>query len=179
MVYSRLIDLTGFPVCGSTIGMNDSATLMHQFDRRLIDSLYTEAMVLADEARGFFDYRAEENRAALGKIERVEFSCESLKVTTRLMHVIAWLLAQRASFTGELSEAVRHDPRYRLGEAAPSLDGAIAHFSGDMLALIDASEDLYDRVARLEGQLVGRSRGVHGGILSPARDLLAQLERAL
>ena len=159
--------------------MNDSAIMMHQFDRRLIDSLYTEAMVLADEARGFFDYRAEENRAGLGKIERVEFSCESLKVTTRLMHVIAWLLTQRAIFSGELSDAVRNDPRYRLGEAAPSLGGNLERFSNDMLALIDASEDLYDRVARLEDQLLGRSRRMHGGILSPARDLLAQLERAL
>jgi len=152
--------------------------MLNQFDRRLIDSLYVEAMVLADEARSFFDYRAEEERAVLGQFERVEFACESLKVTTRLMHVIAWLLTQRAILNGELEEAARLEERFRLGEAAET-EAAIANrFSFDMKMLIVASEDLHDRVSRLEQQLVGRVRGAPGLGLSPARDLLTRLERA-
>lgn len=57
--------------------------------RRLVDSLYVEAMVLADEARGYFDQLGRDERDALEALSRVAFSCESLKVTTRLMHVIA------------------------------------------------------------------------------------------
>jgi len=158
--------------------MDDSTTMLNQFDRRLIDSLYVEAMVLADEARAFFDHRAEEERAALHQIERVEFACESLKVTTRLMHVIAWLLTQRAILNGELDVRARLDERFRLGEAAGT-DAALAgRYSFDMRALILASEDLYGRVARLERQLAGRVRGDEGVALSPARDLLTRLERA-
>jgi regulator of CtrA degradation len=158
--------------------MSDSTTLLNQFDRRLIDSLYVEAMVLADEARSFFDHRAEEHRALLGQIDRVEFACESLKVTTRLMHVIAWLLTQRAILNGELDESVRNEERHRLGEAAATPSSMAERFSFDMMTLIVASEDLYDRVSRLERQLVGRARGSAPVPLSPARDLLTRLERA-
>jgi regulator of CtrA degradation len=158
--------------------MSDSTTMLNQFDRRLIDSLYVEAMVLADEARSFFDHRAEEHRAALDQMDRVEFACESLKVTTRLMHVIAWLLTQRAIFNGELAESVRGDERYRLGDAAATPSGVVERFSDDMATLIEASEDLYDRVARLERQFVGRAREDIDLPLSPARDLLTRLERA-
>jgi regulator of CtrA degradation len=158
--------------------MSDSTTLLNQFDRRLIDGLYVEAMVLADEARSFFDHRAEEHRALLGQTDRVEFACESLKVTTRLMHVIAWLLTQRAIFNGELPVSVRGEDRYRLGEAASTQPSIVERFSFDMMTIIVASEDLYDRVARLERQLVGRAQGSTLVPLSPARDLLSRLERA-
>jgi regulator of CtrA degradation len=63
---------------------------------RLVDSLYVEAMLLADEVRAYFDEGGREEREALPPLLKVSFSCESLKVTTRLMHVIAWLLTQRA-----------------------------------------------------------------------------------
>ena len=49
--------------------------------RKMIDSLYVEAMVLADEARGYFDQGALVEREALDPLGRVTFSCESLKVT--------------------------------------------------------------------------------------------------
>ncbi|MBT2187432.1 DUF1465 family protein [Sphingobium nicotianae] len=158
--------------------MSDSTTLLNQFDRRLIDSLYVEAMVLADEARSFFDHRAEEHRALLGQVDRVEFACESLKVTTRLMHVIAWLLTQRAILNGELPESARGEERHGLGAAAPTPAGIAERFSVDMAALIETSEDLYDRVSRLERQLIGRGRNDIALPLSPARDLLIRLERA-
>ena len=63
---------------------------------RLIDSLYTEAMLLADEARSYFDDAGRDERAILEPFARVGFACESLKVTTRIMHIVAWLLTQRA-----------------------------------------------------------------------------------
>jgi len=161
--------------------MNDSALLLRQFDRRLIDGLYVEAMVLADEARSYLDTRAEEHRGMLDKLGRVEFACESLKVTTRLMHVIAWLLTQRAVFHGELPPSVRDDPRYQLGDAAPTSGEAIERFSEEMIDLVNGSEELYDRVARLEAQILRSGRGWRDApamLPSPARDLLNRLESA-
>src|SRR5436190_15953925 len=82
-----------------------SLTLMDESDRpeaqvritsRLIDSLYTEAMLLADEARSHFDDAGRDERAMLEPFARVGFACESLKVPTRIMHIVAWLLTQRA-----------------------------------------------------------------------------------
>ncbi|WP_174280580.1 DUF1465 family protein, partial [Sphingomonas bacterium] len=70
--------------------------------RRLIDALHMEALLLADEARDYFDEVGRAERDRLAPLARIGFSCESLKVTTRLMHVIAWLLTQRAVQAGEL-----------------------------------------------------------------------------
>ncbi len=122
--------------------------------RRLIDSLYVEAMVLADEARGYFDQGARIEREALDPLGRVTFSCESLKVTTRLMHVIAWLLTQRAVDSGELSPRDALDPARRLGDAPVTEDAVLAQMPAEAQALISSSIDLHRRVARLDGAQV-------------------------
>src|SRR5687768_12648379 len=87
---------------------------------KLVDSLYMEAMLLADEARAYFDRHGREDREGLDPIVRVGFSCESLKVTTRLMHIIAWLLTQRAVHVGELTSSQARTPARRLGDAQES-----------------------------------------------------------
>src|ERR1044072_265029 len=89
-----------------------------QITPKLIDGLYVEAMVLADEARSYFDLAGRDDRLTLDPVDRARFSCESLKVTTRLMHVIAWLLTQRAVAAGELSQAQAGAAERRLGAAA-------------------------------------------------------------
>ena len=58
-------------------------------------------MLLADEARSYFDDIGRDDRAGLEPFARVGFACESLKVTTRIMHIVAWLLTQRAIESGK------------------------------------------------------------------------------
>ncbi|RVT40776.1 DUF1465 family protein [Sphingobium algorifonticola] len=120
--------------------------------RRLVDSLYVEAMVMADEARAYFDRLGASDREALEPMSRIVFSCESLKVTTRLMHVIAWLLGQKAWQRGEIDTAILREERFSLGEAAATEMHGIAHFPFAARALISGSGDLYDRVKRLESR---------------------------
>lgn len=138
---------------------------------RLVDSLYTEAMLLADEARAYFDETGRAEREALSPLERVTFSCESLKVTTRLMHVIAWLLTRKAIAAGEIREDQRTDSR-RLGHAAASEGDAVGQLPGGAVALIAASVDLYDRVAKIDRAMYDPTD------LSPALDLIRKIERA-
>lgn len=140
---------------------------------RVIDSLYVEAMVLADEARAYFDHNGREDRMALDPLLRVGFSCESLKVTTRLMHVIAWLLTQRAVEAGELSADQARRPTRRLGESVESDEELLEQLPESAISLVRASCDLYARVQRLD----------EGGIElepqpSPARSLLSRLQRS-
>ena len=139
---------------------------------KLVDSLYVEAMVLADEARSYFDRVAREERLSLEPVDRVGFSCESLKVTTRLMQVIAWLLAQRAVAAGELSRAEAGDEDRRLGSAPESDEDLVERLPVAAIELIRASEELYGRVARLDGRSYGE---IPSG--SPARSLQNRLER--
>jgi regulator of CtrA degradation len=141
---------------------------------RLIDSLYTEAMLLADEARHYFDEAGRDERAMLEPFARVGFACESLKVTTRIMHIVAWLLTQRAIESGEIPDRDGRRPERRLGHAQESDPAVVSQLPQSARRLINASAELYARVKRLD----------EGGIetetpQSPARALMGRLERGL
>ncbi|HEX5237223.1 MAG TPA: DUF1465 family protein [Sphingomicrobium sp.] len=141
---------------------------------RLIDSLYTEAMLLADEARSYFDEAGKDERATLQPFARVGFACESLKVTTRIMHIVAWLLTQRAIESGEIPTREGRRPERRLGNAQESDPSVVAQLPESAQRLIHSSADLYARVKRLdEGALDWQNTQ------SPARALMGRLERGL
>lgn len=141
---------------------------------RLIDALYTEAMLLADEARGYFDDAGRADQASLEPFARVGFACESLKVTTRIMHIVAWLLTQRAVESGEIRSADGGRPERRLGRANESDPQVNEQLPPAAQRLIAASTDLYARVKRLdEGQTLDEP------VQSPARALMGRLERDL
>ena len=143
--------------------------------RKVIDSLYVEAMVLADEARSYFDQLSRNDRDQLDPVLRVAFSCKSLKVTTRLMHVIAWLLTRRAVAAGEMDPLSALSPSLRLGQAVESDAKLVAQLADEARELIAASTELYARVKRLDDQL---EMGAAKCQPSPARSLYQQLERA-
>ena len=141
---------------------------------KLVDSLYVEAMLLADEARAYFDKHGRDDRMSLDPLVRVGFSCESLKVTTRLMHIIAWILTQRAVAAGELTQEQARKPERQLGEAIESDEDVLEKLPESALELIRASRDLYDRVRRLE-----EGSSAEEPAQSPARSLLSRLQRSL
>ena len=153
---------------------------------RLVDSLYVDAMVMADEARSYFDRKAEEDRGGLDMMARLTFSCESLKVTTRLMHVIAWLLSQKAWQRGEITAEALSDPKYRLGSASQTDMSALAVLPPCARDLVTGSQSLYDRVRRLQEQMLQINLTPapvsdipnDDEVPGQARDLLARLERA-
>jgi regulator of CtrA degradation len=141
---------------------------------RLIDALYTEAMLLADEARSYFDDVGRTDRSVLEPFARVGFACESLKVTTRIMHIVAWLLTQRAIESGEIPMLDGHRPERRLGNAQDSDPAVVAQLPDSAQRLINASADLYARVRRIDdGSLDSEVPQ------SPARALMGRLERGL
>ena len=138
---------------------------------KVINALYIEAMVLADEARAYFDLHSRESRNQMTPLQRVGFSCESLKVTTRLMHVVAWLLTQRALAENAPSFETTRSPR--LGNVAQSEGDSVAQLPGEAQQLISASIELYARVKWLEDKLVNENAP-----LSPARGLQSRLMEA-
>ena len=141
---------------------------------KLVASLYTEAMLLADEARSYFDSNGRSDRDSLDPVDRVGFSCESLKVTTRLMHVIAWLLTQRAIEAGELTLAQGREKTRRLGESPESDESLVEKLPEGAVHLVKASQELFARVSRLdEGSAATEPQA------SPARSLMSRLERSL
>ena len=141
---------------------------------RLVNAFYTEAMVLADEARAYFDQAGRDARDGLDPFERVGFACESLKVTTRIMHIVAWLLTQRAIESGEIPHRQGQRPERRLGHANDSDPAIVAQLPEAARRLIGSSADLYSRVKRLDDGTMFADP-----VQSPARALMGQLERGL
>ena len=126
--------------------------------RAVVENLYVEAMLLADEAQALFcavrDGDAQsscdpgdgsEEAAALW---RIGVACESLKTTTRLMHVIAWLLHHRGALNGE------GDACWSIGAAdldSQRVDWRLCdHLAEPVQTVVRASEALVDRVLRLD-----------------------------
>ena len=161
---------------GSVLTMDESDLPERQvrITSRLIDSLYTEAMLLADEARSYFDDAGRDDRSTLAPFARVGFACESLKVTTRIMHIVAWLLTQRAIESGEIPERNGRRPERRLGHAQDSDRAVVDQLPESAQRLINSSAELYARVKRLDEGTVETEVPQ-----SPARALMGRLERGL
>jgi regulator of CtrA degradation len=141
---------------------------------RLTETLYTEALLLADETHAYYDLAGRAERGKLEPRERVQFACEALKATTRLMHVIAWLATRRAIATGELPEGDSLSSERRRGESAPSDSSVLGGMPTAARRLIMAGIDLHERVGRV-------AAGIEAPIAtaSPARALLQRLEQSL
>lgn len=117
---------------------------------RIIEGLYTEALVLSDEVRAAFDLSARSGDGTLDESEaRVALSCEALRTTTRMMHAIAWLLNHRAFLAGELSEFQlrRHG---RLTDFPSSDPARVALLDPGTGELISRTERLFERLRRLD-----------------------------
>jgi len=140
---------------------------------RLTETLYTEALLLADETHAYYDSTGRNERENLDPKTRVQFACEALKATTRLMHVIAWLATRRAIANGELAEGDPRSPERQLAESAATDPVVLGMMPTAARRLIMAGIDLYERVGRV-------AAGIEAPIASasPARQLLQRLERA-
>ncbi len=117
----------------------------------IVETLYCDALALADEARAAFDMSGRlDDIVENEEMARIALSCEALRTTTRMMHALAWLLNHRAYFAGELSEFQlrRHG---RLPAAQPEGDPAqLAMLDVRLQELVARSKRFYSRIARLD-----------------------------
>lgn len=138
---------------------------------RLIESLYVEAMLLADDTRFYFEAITDPHGPTIDPVTRIGMSCESLKATTRLMHVIAWLLTQRAVQAGELTPTQAHAHDRLLGHALAADREVCRKLPDRARILIAGSEQLYDRALRLQARFTTPPQFGQG----PARALINRL----
>ena len=124
---------------------------MAAISSRIIEGLYCEALVLAEEVRAAFTLSGRIERACNDEdLARVALSCEGLRTTTRMMHAIAWLLNHRAHLMGELSEFQLR----RFGRLAPdptqSDPDALMLMGQHQREVIAATKRFYARLLRLD-----------------------------
>src|SRR3546814_13673056 len=74
-----------------------------------------EAFTLLVEARNYLTEAQHRVPAALPPQDRLVASCETMRLTSRLVQVMAWLLVQKAVHAGEIEDTDVDDPKRRLG----------------------------------------------------------------
>ncbi len=144
----------------------------------IVESLYSEALVLADEVRSAFNLaRREEETIGPREDYRLALSLEGLRTTTRIMHTLAWLLNHRALLSAEMSEQqVRLHGT--LPKNRPSDPELLAHFVPSLRELIAESERLHERIARLDLAWRKRIAMPHPPIVRMHRFLRQEVARA-
>ncbi|MBL8651699.1 MAG: DUF1465 family protein [Sphingopyxis sp.] len=129
------------------------ATIGVPVQRAQVENLYVEAMVLADEAHTAFAAARDLSGVGVGgardSLLQIGLACESLKTTTRLMHIIAWLLHRRAMIAGD-GGAGPNDSAARIGEPVPADWSLCIQFESPVRRIIAASERLFERIAAIE-----------------------------
>lgn len=115
----------------------------------IVEALYCEALVLADEVRANFDLTPVAGRPPENDAEKLALSVEGLRTTTRMMHILAWLLNQRAYFSGDLSERqLRHHGV--LPDDRPADPEQVALLDPATQEIVAQTEQMHTRIARLD-----------------------------
>ena len=122
----------------------------------IVEELYCEANILADEVRTVFAPAVSDLMPVELPLRRA-LECEGLKSTTRIMHVLAWLLNHRAFLAGQMS-----DLQWERHTNLPPDRGP----SAELMALLDLptqrlvadTQRLHARVARIDREYRARRR---------------------
>ena len=141
--------------------------------RQIIEDVYEEALILADEVRAAFDSRTDPAPHDMEEGVKIALSVEGLRTTTRLMHLLAWLLNQRAYLDGELSDSQLRQHGGLPGER-PALPGMTRRLDPHTQDLIRQSVELYRRVERLDRDWRAKADETE----SPVGAMQGRLERA-
>ncbi len=118
-------------------------------NRKIVEDLYCEALMLADEVRSIFDLTPVRETGDEADRLRLVLSVEGLRTTTRVMHVLAWLLNHRAFYSGELSEfQLRRHSRLPPDRAPEEANFDL--LKPEIRRLILQSQTMHQRIARLD-----------------------------
>ena len=126
---------------------------------------YDETMAMLIEARNYAVYHEALDQRTLSANLRLQVGYESLRVTSRLTQVMAWLLAQKAVYAGELTREQAAGDEFALSGGPVCLDPSGPEnesLPSGLRSLLDRSHRLYIRVSRLDDmvrQSVERATG--------------------
>jgi regulator of CtrA degradation len=115
---------------------------------------YDETLDLLKEAQAYLTASHPIGSGSGDPIDTLIVRTEAFRLSSRLMQATAWLLAQRAVHSGELTpETVRDEPRFRLGARKVCRDDSMhCHpaIPGPLADLLERSLSLYVRIERLD-----------------------------
>jgi regulator of CtrA degradation len=127
-------------------------------DSVMFDKTFDEGMALVEETARYLDGKGREEARVLPRKAAMLYAGESMRVTTRLMQTASWLLVQRAVRDGDMARDDALSDRYRLGSREFCFGECaddISDLPPALKDLLDRSDNLYRRIARLDDALFG------------------------
>lgn len=121
----------------------------------LFDELFRDGMAMVEETATYLDGAGRDEARGLPRLGALAYASESMRLTTRLMQIAAWLLLQRAVNEGEMSpsEAAGDKRRSRGAWEATSLPANAGALPKRLVSLIEKSRTLQERIERLDAVL--------------------------
>jgi regulator of CtrA degradation len=119
----------------------------------LFERTFDEGMGLVEECARYLDGRGKDESRVLPRKAALVYAGESMRVTTRLMQAASWLLIQRAVQEGDMTVEDAASDRYRLGAREICMgrrEDGVDSLPKKLIELLERSESLYRRVARLD-----------------------------
>lgn len=166
-------------------------TLTPQAEQRLLaftkselfGKTFREGMDLVEETAAYLDGPGRQDSKQLGRTDALTYASQSMRLTTRLMQVASWLLVQRALKEGEMELSEARADKYRLvTEEKPEGTLSFSDLAKDayalparLLDLLARSEQLYERIMRLDRSLYGSIAAQAGNTVA---DQIHRLEAA-
>lgn len=145
----------------------------------MFDRIYNQTMVMVRESANYLELEGViERQRAPEKLAPI-YACESMRLTTRLLQVTAWLLALRALKGGELTAEEYVARNYRLGSREVCLGGPVRGaglLPPRLIELLALSRQMYERVSRLDQLLFGEP--AQAALENPVNAQLYRLEQA-
>lgn len=145
-------------------------------DGPFLEKSYDEAMALVHAAAQYLEGVGKAERAALPDPLRAVFTGESLRMTTRLMQAVAWLMTQRALAAGEITAAEAMAPAQRLSGRevclAPPLAGS-EELPATLVGMLQESRRIYERIARIEERMLATEAAEN-----PVHQMLNRIDEA-
>jgi regulator of CtrA degradation len=131
----------------------------------LFEKTFDEGMALVEETARYLDGKGREESRGLPRKAAMLYAGESMRVTTRLMQAASWLLVQRAVHDGDMDADLASQDRYRLGSKEICLGrsaDAVESLPAALRDLLERSDNLYRRIARLDDVLFGGAAPLPG-----------------
>ncbi|MGF1477508.1 MAG: DUF1465 family protein [Geminicoccaceae bacterium] len=128
---------------------NEEGGIEPQLSIAVLDALLDEAVDLSKQTRSFLAQPRSRSGDPMAELLWVQ---ETTRLSARLGHSVAWILARKACHSGEITVAALREDRWRLGGApvcAASHDDDERIPEG-LVILLQKSHALYQRLERLD-----------------------------
>jgi regulator of CtrA degradation len=116
--------------------------------------VFNETMQLLTDAHEYFYLFGDDDQTRISPDLKTLYSCEMSRITLRLSSIMAWLMVQRAVFSGKIRQTEAAS-RYGLDfKDVCMVDNHMLHgvLPSYVCFLLDRSHELYERVLRLDVQ---------------------------